>query len=105
MRNKNGNLKFEEWKKLLLESSIEKLVYCDIKGFCKSAKLEEIREFDYVLTPGRYVGLPEEDDDFNFEERFAKLKAEFLKQLDEEDELNKLILENLEKIEIRKDQE
>ena len=51
-----------------------------------------------MLTPGCYVGLPEEEDDFNFEERFTKLKAEFLEQIKEEERLNKLILENLEKI-------
>ena len=75
--------------------------YEDIKGFCKSATIEEVRELDYVLTPGRYVGLPEEEDDFDFKERFTKLKAEFLEQLKEEERLNKLILENLEKIEMK----
>ena len=78
--------------------------YKDIKGFCKSVKIEEVRELDYVLTPGRYVGLPEEEDDFNFEERFNKLKAEFLEQLKEEERLNKLILENLAKIEIKQEE-
>ncbi len=78
--------------------------YEDIKGFCKSVKIEEVRELDYVLTPGRYVGLPEEEDDFDFEERFEKLKAEFLEQLKEEAELNKKILENLEKIEIKNEE-
>ncbi len=79
--------------------------YKDIKGFCKSARIEEIRELDYVLTPGRYVGLPEEDDDFDFEERFTKLKAEFMEQLKEEERLNKLILENLEKIQLENNNE
>ena len=74
--------------------------YEDIKGFCKSATIEDVREYDYVLTPGRYVGLPEEEEDFNFEERFSKLKAEFLEQLKEEEILNRRILENLEKIRI-----
>jgi len=74
--------------------------YKDIKGFCKSTTIEEVRKLDYVLTPGRYVGLPEEDDDFDFKERFTKLKAEFMKQLKEEEKLNKLILENLKKINI-----
>ena len=72
--------------------------YEDIKGFCKSVSIEEVKELDYVLTPGRYVGLPEEEEDFNFEEKFTKLKAEFLEQLKEEERLNKLILENLGKI-------
>ncbi len=75
--------------------------YEDIKGFCKSVSIEEVKELDYVLTPGRYVGLPEEEEDFNFEEKFTKLKAEFLEQLKEEERLNKLILENLGKIEMK----
>jgi type I restriction enzyme M protein len=72
--------------------------YKDIKGFCNSASIERVRELDYVLTPGRYVGLPEEGDDFDFNERFAKLKAEFAEQLKEEERLNALIAENLEKV-------
>ncbi|GIV46159.1 MAG: type I restriction endonuclease subunit M [Ignavibacterium sp.] len=72
--------------------------YEDIKGFCKSATIEEVAALDYVLTPGRYVGLPDEEDDFDFNERFTKLKAEFEEQLKEEERLNKLIKENLEKI-------
>ncbi|HPC38124.1 MAG TPA: class I SAM-dependent DNA methyltransferase [Exilispira sp.] len=75
--------------------------YEDIKGFCKSATIEEVRNLDYVLTPGRYVGLADEEDNFDFEERFNKLKVEFLQQLKEEERLNKLIIENLEKIEIK----
>ena len=54
--------------------------------------------------PGRYVGLPEEEDDFNFAERFTALKAEFEEQLKEEERLNKLILENLGKIKIEKEE-
>lgn len=74
--------------------------YEDIKGFCKSATIERVKELDYVLTPGRYVGLLDEQDDFDFEERFSKLKAEFMQQLKKEEQLNKLILEKLEKIQI-----
>ena len=75
--------------------------YRDIKGFCKSATIEEVRESDYVLTPGRYVGLAEEEDNFDFEERFRKLKNEFLEQLKEEERLNKTILEKLERINLK----
>ncbi len=72
--------------------------YKDVKGFCNSASIERVRELDYVLTPGRYVGLPDEEDDFDFNERFVKLKAEFQEQLKEEERLNALIIENLEKV-------
>lgn len=74
--------------------------YEDIKGFCASASKERVAELDYVLTPGRYVGLAEEEDDFDFAERFTSLKAEFEAQLKEEAELNKKIEENLAKISI-----
>ena len=74
--------------------------YQDIKGFCCSASIERVKELDTVLTPGRYVGLPDEEDDFNFVERFAALKAEFEAQLLEEAELNKAIIENLARVKI-----
>lgn len=74
--------------------------YKDISGFCNSASIEKVKELDYVLTPGRYVGLAEEEDDFDFNERFTKLKAEFEEQLKEEEQLNKLILENLDKVKL-----
>ncbi len=88
---------YHSWKK-------ENGDYEYVAGFCRSVKIDEVRELDYVLTPGRYVGLAEEDDDFDFEERFTKLKAEFIEQLKEEEELNKRILENLEKIDIKQEE-
>ena len=72
----------------------------DEKGYSCSASIEKVRELDYVLTPGRYVGLPEEDDDFDFKERFVKLRLQFEEQLKEEATLNGLILENLAKVRI-----
>ncbi|WP_373512477.1 N-6 DNA methylase, partial [Persicitalea sp.] len=74
--------------------------YEDIKGFCAAVPLDRVRELDYVLTPGRYVGLAEEEDDFDFAERFTQLKAEFAAQLREEATLNESIAANLEKIRI-----
>lgn len=74
--------------------------YADEKGFCASVPLERVAELDYVLTPGRYVGLPDEEDDFNFAERFAALKAEFEAQLLEEARLNQAIAKNLAKVKV-----
>ena len=74
--------------------------YQDVKGFCKAASIERVRELDYVLTPGRYVGLAEEEDDFDFKVRFTALKTEWEAQIREEVALNKRIEEGLKRIDI-----
>jgi type I restriction enzyme M protein len=79
---------------------LEGTIYQDIPGFCASIPISKVAELDYVLTPGRYVGLPDEEDDFNFNKRFTALKAELEEQLKEEARLNQLIAENLNKIKI-----
>ncbi len=85
---------YHSWKK-------DEGSYEDVPGFCKSATLDEVRELDYVLTPGRYVGLPEEEDDFDFEERVKKLTAELKEQMEESKKLDERIKENLEKVGIK----
>lgn len=74
--------------------------YEDIQGFCNSTPVERVKELDYVLTPGRYVGLVDEEDDFNFSERFINLKEEFESQVQEEAKLNDRISTNLNNIRI-----
>ncbi|MFS4481574.1 N-6 DNA methylase [Hyunsoonleella sp. 2307UL5-6] len=76
--------------------------YEDVAGFCKAESIDRVKELDCVLTPGRYVGLPDEEDDFDFAERFTSLKATFEAQLKEEETLNKAIQNNLSNIQIVK---
>lgn len=80
--------------------------YKDIPGFCKSATLDEIKENGYVLTPGRYVGIAEEeeeeDDGIPFEEKMEKLASELKQYFEEGRKLEKEIEEILKKIDYEK---
>jgi type I restriction enzyme M protein len=71
--------------------------YQDIPGFCKSATLDDIRKHGYVLTPGRYVGAAEvEDDDDPFDEKMRRLVAQLREQQAEAAKLDAAIAKNLE---------
>ncbi|TDQ44105.1 type I restriction system adenine methylase HsdM [Tepidicella xavieri] len=73
--------------------------YTDVAGFCKSATLEEIRKHGYVLTPGRYVGAAEQEDDGEpFEEKMARLAAQWREQRAEAARLNAAIEANLKEL-------
>ncbi|MBQ6944723.1 MAG: type I restriction-modification system subunit M [Ruminococcus sp.] len=66
----------------------------DVKGFCSVADLQEIEKQDFILTPGRYVGIEEvEEDDEPFEEKMTRLTSElsdmFIKSHELEDEIRR----------------
>ncbi len=70
--------------------------YEDIAGFCKSATLEDIKANDYVLTPGRYVGAAEiEDDGIPFEVKMKELTDTLFEQMKEGERLDEVIKGNL----------
>ncbi len=81
--------------------------YKDIPGFCKSASVigdDGVAALDYVLTPGRYIGLPDDEDDFNFTERVKVLTTKLESQMTESVEIDKLIRANLAKVEVSVDE-
>lgn len=68
--------------------------YEDVKGFCKVANMDEIKDNDYILTPGRYVGIEDvEDDGEPFEEKMERLtktlSEQFTRSRELEDEIRK----------------
>lgn len=64
----------------------------EVKGFCAAADLDEVAKQDYILTPGRYVGVGEQADDGEpFEEKMGKLTAELSELFDKSHELEKEI--------------
>lgn len=73
--------------------------YEDIPGFCKSVPTDEIKEHGYVLTPGRYVGAEEvEDEGEPFEEKMPRLVSQLNEQFAKSAELEKMIKINLKKL-------
>jgi type I restriction enzyme M protein len=73
--------------------------YEDVAGFCKSATLEEVREHGHVLTPGRYVGAEEQEEDGEpFEEKMARLTATLREQQGVATRLDSDIASNLKRL-------
>ena len=71
--------------------------YEDKAGYSKSASLEDIKANDFVLTPGRYVGAAElEDDGIPFEVKMRELSQTLYRQMEEAEELDKAICQSLE---------
>jgi type I restriction enzyme M protein len=70
--------------------------YQDIPGYCRSVKLAEIAEHGHVLTPGRYVGAEEvEDDDEAYTDKMQKLTEKLGEQMAKGAELDALIRQKL----------
>ncbi|WP_390633590.1 class I SAM-dependent DNA methyltransferase [Mycobacterium simulans] len=80
-------------------AAVKGVTYEDVPGFCRSVSLAEIKVADYALTPGRYVGAPElEDDGEPIGEKIARLTKELLQAFDESARLEKVVREQLERL-------
>ncbi len=91
---------YHAWKKSSTMISDDLVMdYDDVPGFCKSTTLKELQKQGYVLTPGRYVGATElEEDDEPFEQKMARLTKELEAQFDESSKLEKVIRQNLKQL-------
>lgn len=84
---------FHAWK---TGETVNGVTYEDQAGFCKSASLDEITKHDFVLTPGRYVGAADEEDDgIPFSEKMATLTEKLSVQFVESAKLEAEIKKNL----------
>lgn len=79
-----------------VEAGASITTYEDVPGFCRSVPLAEIAQHGHVLTPGRYVGAEEvEDDDEAFAEKMQKLTEKLGEQMAKGAELDALIRQKL----------
>ena len=70
--------------------------YEDVQGYCKVASIDEIKEHDYILTPGRYVGIEEvEDNGEPFEEKMERLTTTLANQFKKSRGLEEEIIKQL----------
>lgn len=82
---------YHAWRE---ESSVNR--YIDIAGFCKSVSIHEIRKQDYMLTPGRYVGVEvQEEDSTIFQNKMSRLTSQWYDHRRESNKLNETISTNL----------
>ena len=90
---------FHAWRGI--ESDAATGEYADVPGFCCSATLAEIKAADYALTPGRYVGAAEvEDDGEPIGEKLARLRAELEKQFAESARLAEVVRKQLGRVDV-----
>lgn len=86
---------YHNWRK----SKSSTWEYEDVLWYSKSASMEELEKHDYVLTPGRYVWIPEEEDDWiPFEDKMKVLTEKLGEQIAKEEVMNDEIKRQLEKI-------
>jgi type I restriction enzyme M protein len=79
----------------------KELTYEDVPSFCKTVDLADIKAADYALTPGRYVGAPEpEDDGEPIDAKINRLTKELTEAFDESARLEKVVREQLERIDV-----
>jgi type I restriction enzyme M protein len=76
------------------------LKYADVPGFCYSATLDEVRQHEHILTPGRYVGVPEstDDDAEPLAEKIDRLKKELYAHFEESARLEQEVRTQLERL-------
>ncbi|MDV7211336.1 class I SAM-dependent DNA methyltransferase [Azotobacter beijerinckii] len=84
------------WRGEALDEGGEVGEYADVPGFCRSVTLAEITEHSHVLTPGRYVGAEQvEDDDEAFADKMQRLTTKLGEQMANGEELDHLIRQKL----------
>ncbi len=100
VNRKHRELREEDIKKITTAvSEFEAGKLEDVAGFCKVATTAEIAEQDYILTPGRYVGVAaKEDDGEPFEEKMTRLTGELGELFKESEKLERQIRENLKEL-------
>jgi len=77
------------------------MAYADVPGLCYSATLDEVRQHEHILTPGRYVGAPETADDAEpLAEKIDRLKKELFAHFDESSRLEKEVRIQLERLDV-----
>ena len=90
---------YHSWRGEEVEHEAFKNGYQDIAGFCKSTKIDEVKEHGYVLTPGRYVGAEEiEDDGIPFEDKMKIFTNQMVEQMAKSGDLDSEIRKQLARV-------
>jgi type I restriction enzyme M protein len=85
---------YHSWRGELVDG--KEAAYKDVLGFCNSARLNDVRNHGYILTPGRYVGAQEEEEDGKtFDEKMKNVSSELKEQMITGQKLDEEIKKNL----------